>query len=1131
MLLHLHIKEFSFSFRPRPILLSHTQYIRIPFVVRKFFFSKTKTRNEFKMSVNIYKNRVFKVEDVMDVCVNGKAVKIESGSFSSEMKGENWARKKEDKELISAEKTENIVDKEEEKKKKCGEVLWKYTIEELQSVYFFFLINLLRFKNYINVPLLESICHAINNVRSSGMNLGVHYYDDNVCPDDKSSFVSVNLKKFLAENWQNSKQDKDLSWNNYDNSVSINVEKCGILLLCVYKIFSCCKFVTCALFHLFELFQINCNILFDNEFNNNMNNSNINSINNLIANIKLLTHDSKIAKDKKRSEIFAADVFSFVHFQSKISDECEYFFRIINSNLKNALNENGRSSKGSIAFPITSYLNVLSKNVSEHLKVLIQSILSVVDKIVPFHIEEFQNFMKKNEMVQWDPNANLRRPPVLGIFTESTRENVNLHTDRNTDVEGGKSSAGGEEGNPKLVACLRTQYLSELEDMKSRLSKIDSMQAIQQVKELADLFNELTVFVTHISILTNIMYDIESYNAAVNKYKNKKKVPSSEYNIGIGSQDFKRFVYSFIEKECGDKEECKGYNGNSGNKSVEEITPIVPNKSLSVETEEVFVKNSLLVTNALLPFLKKKFKPYKYLQEVNEILAGKNVNFIFKTPKGTKDHDGEEMQLRNIFFDFIKKQFFLNGAVEIDTPIFELKETLTNKYGEDSQLIYDLKDQGGENLSLRYDLTVPLCRFFNTNNLNQIKRFHIGKVYRRDEPNMNKGRYREFYQCDFDIVGRYDKVKTDFHVLIMFTHILKCLKKTIGDVVCKVNHRKVLEYILMSAYVSKEKLKTVSSSIDKLDKISFEQFREELINVKGIAADSVDKIENYIKTSKSLATPYDVLTFLKQDIMNGNTFDDLYKQEVLGVLDHMKHIFDLLNSYQILEQFSFDLSLARGLDYYTGIIFEFVLLSENNVGSIAAGGRYDELIKNNRGECIPAVGASIGIERIITIATDVLKQKQEQIVPNKEGTVDGAIRTNTNGNGKENIPIKDNMVDVLVCTIGDQYFREAVSVCKQLWNNNIGAEFVYTENPKLPKQIIYALEKQIPLIIIIGDEIKEGNLKIKDLTKEKNRSDNEKEIKVIDCVHEVKTYLKEHISWRQKMEQLLFEPYEQNFQI
>lgn len=1129
MLFPLHKKEFFYFVFLRPILFSYAQYVNIPFVVRKRGFSKT--RKEFRMSVNIYKNRVFKVEDVVDVCVNGKDVKIENGSFSSERKGGNLAGKKRDEQLMSTEKHENVVEKEEKEKKNDGGVLWKYTTEELQSVYFFFLINLLRFKHCINVPLLESICHAINNVRTSGMDLGVHYYDENVCFDDNSSFVSVNLKTFLAQNLQNSKQDKSCSLRIYDSSLSINVEKCGILLLYMYKIFSCCKFVTCSLFHLLEMFQINCNILFDNEFNNNFNNSNISSINNVIANIKLLTHDSKIAKDKKRSEMFAADVFSFVHFQSKISDECEYFFRIMNSNFKNSLNENIRSDKGSVAFPVSSYLNVLSKNVSEHLKVLVQSILSVVNKVVPFHLEEFQKFIKKKETVQWDPAANLRKPPVLGIFTEDTNGGSSLQNNNNTEG-GNQVNEVREEGDSHLIGGLRTQYLAELEDIKSRLSKIDSMKAIQQVKELADLFNELVVFVTDISILTNIIYDIECYNAAVNKYKNKKKVPSSEYNIGMGSQDFKRFVYSFIEKECDNKQEHTGYNeSSSGNRVMKENECVVPNGSTSVETEEAFVKNSLLVTTALLPFLKKKLKPYKYLQEVNEILAGKNVNFMFKTPKGTKDHNGEEMQLRNIFFDFIKKQFFLNGAVEIDTPIFELKETLTNKYGEDSQLIYDLKDQGGENLSLRYDLTVPLCRFFNTNNLNQIKRFHIGKVYRRDEPNMNKGRYREFYQCDFDIVGRYDKIKTDFHVLIMFTHILKCLKKTIGNFVCKVNHRKVLEYILMSSNVSKEKLKTVSSSIDKLDKISFEQFREELINVKGIAEDSVDKIENYIKTSKSLATPYDVLSFLQKDITDGNKLEDLYKKEVFDVLDHMKRIFDLLNSYQILEQFSFDLSLARGLDYYTGIIFEFVLLSENNVGSIAAGGRYDELMKNNRGECIPAVGASIGIERIITIATDVLKQKQEQINLNKEDTVDGDIKTNKSGNEKEKIHIKDNMVDVLVCTIGDNYFNDAVSVCKQLWKNNIGAEFMYTENPKLPKQIVYALEKQIPLIIIIGDEIKEGNLKIKDLTKEKNRSDNEKEIKVVDCVQEVKTYLKEHISWRNKMEQLLFEPYEQNFQI
>lgn len=127
--------------------------------------------------------------------------------------------------------------------------------------------------------------------------------------------------------------------------------------------------------------------------------------------------------------------------------------------------------------------------------------------------------------------------------------------------------------------------------------------------------------------------------------------------------------------------------------------------------------------------------------------APSNQKFVLKTPKGTRDYASEQMTIRNSVLDKVINVFKKHGAVTIDTPIFELKEVLTGKYGEDSKLIYDLKDQGGEILSLRYDLTVPFARFLAMNKISNIKRYHIAKVYRRDNPAMSRGRYREFYQC------------------------------------------------------------------------------------------------------------------------------------------------------------------------------------------------------------------------------------------------------------------------------------------------------------------------------------------------------------------------------------------------
>ena len=135
-----------------------------------------------------------------------------------------------------------------------------------------------------------------------------------------------------------------------------------------------------------------------------------------------------------------------------------------------------------------------------------------------------------------------------------------------------------------------------------------------------------------------------------------------------------------------------------------------------------------------------------------------------------------QMAIREKAFDKIKGVFFKHGACEIDTPVFELKETLTGKYGEDSKLIYDLQDQGGELLALRYDLTVPFARYVASERIQQIKRFHMAKVYRRDQPQMNRGRFREFYQCDFDIAGDYAMMIPDAEVLSVVQEILRALE-------------------------------------------------------------------------------------------------------------------------------------------------------------------------------------------------------------------------------------------------------------------------------------------------------------------------------------------------------------------
>ena len=245
--------------------------------------------------------------------------------------------------------------------------------------------------------------------------------------------------------------------------------------------------------------------------------------------------------------------------------------------------------------------------------------------------------------------------------------------------------------------------------------------------------------------------------------------------------------------------------------------------------------------------------------ELSEVLQVRNQERrLPKCAKGTRDMTPLQMAIREESFNKIKNIFFKHGACEIDTPVFELKETLTGKYGEDSKLIYDLQDQGGELLALRYDLTVPFARYVASERVQQIKRFHMAKVYRRDQPQMSKGRFREFYQCDFDIAGDYAPMIPDSEVLSVVCEILSALD--IGAFTVKVNHRKFLDAMVELAGCEKRKFKTICSSIDKLDKEPWEKVKQELISQKGLTEAMTDKLHRFVQFQ---GKPWDLLNLLK----------------------------------------------------------------------------------------------------------------------------------------------------------------------------------------------------------------------------------------------------------------------------
>ena len=424
-----------------------------------------------------------------------------------------------------------------------------------------------------------------------------------------------------------------------------------------------------------------------------------------------------------------------------------------------------------------------------------------------------------------------------------------------------------------------------------------------------------------------------------------------------------------------------------------------------------------------------------------------------KIAKGARDFLPEQMAIREKAFATIINVFKRHGAVSIDTPVFELRETLTGKYGEDSKLIYDLADQGGEALSLRYDLTVPFARYVALNNTGNIKRYHIARVYRRDQPQMNRGRFREFFQCDFDIAGTYPSMVPDAEVLKVLTEALTQLD--LGEFVVKLNHRGILDGMMDVCGVPPQKFRPICSAIDKLDKEPWEEVRREMVEDKGLDGAAADRIGEIVALKGS---PGELLARLQ------NPVTPLLKAvaahpQVAKAMGEMETLFGFLGAMDALGDISFDLSLARGLDYYTGLIYEAVLVGAG-VGSIAAGGRYDGLVGMFSGKDVPAIGMSVGIERIFSI-------------------LEARMRAKAEAEGKA---LRSTETQVLVASIGSGLQTRRMEVCSRLWSAGIKAEFGFKTNPKMGDQLNYTLEQGIPYMVLFGeDEIEAGQVKIKDM--------------------------------------------------
>jgi len=344
----------------------------------------------------------------------------------------------------------------------------------------------------------------------------------------------------------------------------------------------------------------------------------------------------------------------------------------------------------------------------------------------------------------------------------------------------------------------------------------------------------------------------------------------------------------------------------------------------------------------------------------------------FNPPKGLRDFPPEIEILRKNVFSRIERIFQNYGFDPIETPIVEDWEVLKGKYGEEAEnrLIWRFKlPYSDKEYGLRYDLTVPLARFFaRFRPRTPFKRYHIGRVFRYEEP--QKGRYREFWQCDFDIVGSSSPL-ADAEILNVVIDVFE--EFGFKNYTIKLNDRRILRGIFEESLGIKDyqKILKIYRIVDKLDKIGKEKVLEELKNL-GLDENFLKKVEELIEISETKN--------------NEEILDYLEKFENENVRVGSKTLREILEYVKKPERIKIDLSLVRGLDYYTGMIYE-AIVSEPKIGSLSGGGRYDGLIGMFIGQKVPAVGGSIGVERLIDAGLELGIFKLEKKTYSKVGVI------------------------------------------------------------------------------------------------------------------------------------------------
>jgi histidyl-tRNA synthetase len=417
-----------------------------------------------------------------------------------------------------------------------------------------------------------------------------------------------------------------------------------------------------------------------------------------------------------------------------------------------------------------------------------------------------------------------------------------------------------------------------------------------------------------------------------------------------------------------------------------------------------------------------------------------------RLPKGMRDFLPVQMRRREYVFGIVREMFARYGFEPMQTPVLELRETLMGKYGEEAEkLIYRAEHPGGkEEVAMRYDLTVPLARFvamYPNDIVLPFRRYQLSPVWRGERP--QRGRYREFYQCDADIVGA-PGMAADAEVVSLVVAVLERLG--FPQFTVKINNRKLLTAIGTWAGVEGPALAELYRSIDKFDKVGAVGVRAELVE-RGLPAEVVDRVMGLITISLDDSAKLD---FLETTLKTGAADDTA----LLEGVNELRALLAHLEAGGVNRaRYAIDFTMVRGLGYYTGPIFETVI-TEPNLGSVQGGGRYDDLIGLFRGERVPTTGISFGIERIIDVMEELGLFPEDL----------GATAT-----------------EVFVTVFDETTRAHAARLAADLRAAGLATDLSLLDKP-LGKQLGMADKKGVPVAALLGsDEIAAGVVRLKRL--------------------------------------------------